>query len=85
METLSALLYEGVNQNSFHFADDIFKCVYLKENFCIVIQIALEIVLGPIDQSRLWIKKNSRQATTCHSQTSPMKQFLDTSIMHHTP
>ena len=28
----------------YHFADNIFKCIFLKENACISLQIALKIV-----------------------------------------
>ena len=39
-------------QNGQHFADNIFKCVFLKWNNCILIRISLKFVPeGPIDQS----------------------------------
>ena len=39
-------------QNDRHFADIIFKCLFLNEKFCILIQISLQLVpKGPIDNS----------------------------------
>ena len=31
-------------QNGDHFADDIFKCIFMNEKFCISIQISLKFV-----------------------------------------
>ena len=37
-------------QNGRHFADVLFKCVFLKENMCVVIEISLKFIPeGPID------------------------------------
>ena len=37
-------------QNGRHFADDIFKCIFMNEKFCIFIRISLKFVpKGPID------------------------------------
>ena len=37
-------------QNGHHFADDIFKCIFMNEKFCISIRISLKFVPeGPID------------------------------------
>ena len=37
-------------QNSRHFADDIFKCIYVNKKCCITIRISLKFVLtGSID------------------------------------
>ena len=37
-------------QNGHNFADDIFKCIFLKENVCILIEISMKFVPGsPID------------------------------------
>ena len=39
-------------QNGRQFADDIFKCVFMNEKFCILIQVSLKSVLkGPIDNT----------------------------------
>ena len=37
-------------QNGCHFADDIFKCIFMNEKFCILIQLSLKFISkGPID------------------------------------
>ena len=37
-------------QNGRHFADDTFKCIFMNENLCTLIQISLQFVpKGPID------------------------------------
>ena len=38
-------------------ADDIFKCIFLNENFCIMIKISLKFALkGPIDNNRALVQ-----------------------------
>ena len=47
---LNELILPG--QNSRHFADDIFRCISVKEKFCILIKISLKFVLnGLIDNN----------------------------------
>ena len=50
-------------QNGHHFADDIFRCIFMNEKFCILIKISLELVpMGPNDknpalvQTRAWLR-----------------------------
>ena len=39
-------------QNGRHFADDIFKCIFVNEQFCVLIKISLKFVpKGPIDNN----------------------------------
>ena len=39
-------------QNGRHFTDDVFKCIFVNEKFCISIQISLKFVpKGPIDNN----------------------------------
>ena len=46
---LTHLLLSG--QNGRHFADDIFKCIFMNEKFCILIWILPKFVpKGPIDK-----------------------------------
>ena len=41
-------------QNDRHFADNIFRCIFMKEKFCILIKISLKFVPeGPIDNPAL--------------------------------
>ena len=45
-----ALAYRGRDKNGPHFADDIFKCVFLNENIWIAINISLKFIPdGPIN------------------------------------
>ena len=40
----------ALGQNGRHFTDDIFRCIFVNEKFCILIKIPLKFVLkGPID------------------------------------
>ena len=44
-------------QNVRHFADDIFKCIFVNEKFCILIKISLKFIPdGPIDKIQHWFK-----------------------------
>ena len=39
-------------QNGRHFPDDIFRCIFMNENLCILIQFSLKLVpKGPIDNN----------------------------------
>ena len=49
-------------QNGRHFAEDIFKCIFVNENHCIVIKISLKFVpKGPIGLDNDLVR-NGRQA-----------------------
>ena len=49
---LSSLNSSPPGQNGRHFADDIFKCFFMNEKFCILIQISRKFVpKGPIDNN----------------------------------
>ena len=40
-------------QNGLHFVDDIFKCIFVNEKFCVLIKISLKFVpKGPIDNNQ---------------------------------
>ena len=44
-------------QNGRQFKNDIFKCIFLKENGCILFQISLKFILkGPIDNEQALVK-----------------------------
>ena len=48
--TISTHLPPG--QNARHFADDVFRCIFVNGKFCILIRISLEFVpTGPIDNN----------------------------------
>ena len=41
-------------QNGHHFADNIFRCIFVNENFCILIKISLKFVpKGPFEKKAL--------------------------------
>ena len=43
-------------QNGCHFTDDKFKCIFVKEKFCILIKVSLKFVPnGPIDNTPAWV------------------------------
>ena len=49
-------------QNGCHFADDLFKCIFVKENFLILMKLSLMLVpMGPINNNQA--SPNKRQAT----------------------
>ena len=45
-------------QDGHHFADDIFKCIFLgKKNYCISIQIMMRLIpKGPIESKWVWVQ-----------------------------
>ena len=44
-------------QNGRYFADDIFRCIFMNESFCILIKISLKFVpRGPIDNNQHWFR-----------------------------
>ena len=47
---LSVLAHLPLEKIGRHFADDIFRCIFLNEKFCILTKISLKIIpKGPID------------------------------------
>ena len=43
-------------QNGRHFADDIFRCIFMNENFCSFIKISpMFVPKGPIDNNPAWV------------------------------
>ena len=55
-----------LGQNGHHFADDIFRCIFVNEKFCFLIKISLKFVPnGPIDNYPVLVNDlvpNRRQA-----------------------
>ena len=44
-------------QNGHRFADDSFRCIFVNEKFCILIEISLKFVpKGPIDNNPHWFR-----------------------------
>ena len=71
-------------QNGRHFADDIFKCIFLNEKFCIFIRILLKYVhKSPIDNKWALIQVMDWHQTGNKSLSEPkLIQFTDTYIRH---
>ena len=66
------------------FTDDIFKCIFMNENFCILIQILLNFVpKGPIDsksalvQAMAWCRTGDKLLTE-----AMLTQFTDAYMQH---
>ena len=48
----SALTHQPLEKNGRHFAEHIFKCIFLNDKVCILIKISLEFIpKGPIDNN----------------------------------
>ena len=76
-------------QNGRHFADDIFKCIFLNENLCILIQISLKFVSkGPIDnkwalvQVMAWRRTATSAVHTFHHAWSPCMTISGYGFLH---
>ena len=53
------LCWSPLGQNGRHFADDIFRCIFVNEKFCILIKISLKFVpKGPIDNNPVLVQNN---------------------------
>ena len=69
-------------QNGRHFADDIFRCIFLNEKFCILILISLEFVpKGPIDDDSALVQVMAWHQTGNKSLPEPMLTKFNDSYM----
>ena len=71
-------------QNGRHFAYDIFRCIFLNENICILIEISLKFVpMGPIDnKATLVLIMAWHQIGGKPLSESMLTQFTDTYMRH---
>ena len=71
-------------QNGHHFADDIFICIFVKENFCILIKISLKFVpKGPIENKSALVQVMAWRQTGDKPLPEPMPtQFTDAYMWH---
>ena len=71
-------------QNGRHFANDIFKCIFVNEKCCILIQIWLKFVPeGPIDNKSTLVQVMECRLFGAKPLSEPMLiQFTDVYIMH---
>ena len=61
MTSQPTLICLPLKQNVRHLTDDIFKCIFLNEKFCILIQITLKVVPnGPTDNKSIFTWKKVR-------------------------
>ena len=73
-----------LGQNGPHFADDIFRCIFVNENFCILIKISLKFVpRGPIDNNQAFVKIMAWRRISDKPSFEPMLTgFTDSYIRH---
>ena len=71
-------------QNGRYFSEDIFKCIFMNENFCILIQISLTFVPnGLIDNSRALVQLLAGRQTYEKPLPEPLLiQFTDAYMRH---
>ena len=71
-------------QDGCHFPDDIFKCIFVNENFCMWVKISLQIVpKGPIDNSPALVKSMAWRRIGNKPFSEPMlARFNDTRMWH---
>ena len=73
-----------LEQNGRHFADDVFKYIFVNEKFCIVSQISLEFVpCGPIVKNSALVQVMAWRRTGNNSLPEPILiQLTDTYRRH---
>ena len=72
-------------QNGRHFADDIFRYIFVNEHFCILIKISMKFVhKGPIDNNPAKIMAWRRICDKPLSEPMPTR-FTDAYMRHSTP
>ena len=71
-------------QNGPHLADNIFKCIFMKENYDFFISISLKFVhMGPIDNKSALIQVMARRRTGAETlPESMLAQFIDAYLSH---
>ena len=71
-------------QNGRHFADDIFKCIFMNEKFCILIQISLKFVhKGRIDNKTSLVQVMAWRRTGDKPLPEPMLIQSTDAYMRH--
>ena len=87
VQELYAMLLNSphTGQNGRNFADDIFKCIFLNENFCILIRISLKFISkGPIENKWALVKTMSWCRTGDKPLSGPiLTQSTDTYMRHY--
>ena len=71
-------------QNGRHFADDVVKCIFLNEKFCILIQMSLKFVpLGPIDNKAALVQVIAWRRTVENPLPEPTFTWFTDAYMQH--
>ena len=71
-------------QNGCHFPEDIFKCIFMNEKFCIVIQISLKFVpKGPINNIPALVQKMAWRGSCDKPLSEPMLTHFTDAYMRH--
>ena len=73
-----------LGQHDRHFADDVFKCIFVNGKFCILIRISLKFVpKGAIDNNPALVQRMPWRRTGDRSLSEPMLiQFIDAYMRH---
>ena len=84
MSNYSQINSSPSGQNGLHFADDIFRCIFMNEKFPILIKISLKFVAkGPIDNNQALIEIMAWRQIGDKPLFEPMlTQFADTYMQH---
>ena len=71
-------------QNGHHFTDHIFKCIFIKEKFCVSIQILLKFVLeGTIDNNSASVQVMAGRRAGNKPLPEPMLSQVTDAYMRH--
>ena len=80
--TVTSCLTPG--QNGRHFADDILRCIFVNEKFCVLIEISLKFVpKGPIDNNPELVQKMAWRRIGVGTLSEPMLTQLTDAYMRH--
>ena len=73
-----------LGQNGHHFADDIFKCIFMNDKFCILIPISVKFVpKGPIDADPVLVQIMAWRQIGDKPLSEPMLTRFTNAYMHH--
>ena len=82
--TYPCLISSPTGQNGRHFADDIFRCIFVNEKFCILIKFSLKFVPnGPIDNNPVLVQIMAWRWIGAEPLSEPMfTGFIDAYMWH---
>ena len=83
-QSYTILTHIPLNKMAAILADDIFKCIFSNENFCILINIALKFVpQGPIDDNTAYVQVMAWRRIGDKPLSEPMRIRLTDAYMRH--